>query len=184
MPEPHTLGLFLLAAGALVLIYILTQSVSQGRAAGVVSALGVETGTLVHVTSAAIGLSSLLATSALAFDIVEYLGAAYLVYLGVRTILTRPAETPGHTDPGTPAPRPTARIFRDGLLVNVLNPTVALFFLALLPQFVDPAQGPAATQILVFGAIMAAMGLTVDLAMALGGVYLAMGAATALTGRR
>ncbi|PSK98955.1 threonine/homoserine/homoserine lactone efflux protein [Murinocardiopsis flavida] len=209
MPQPHVLALFTAAAIALIvvpgpnLLYILTRSVSQGRRAGVISAFGVETGTLVHVAAAAIGLSSLLATSAVAFDIVRYAGAAYLVYLGVRALADR-----APLDLGTEAapPRALARVFRDGMLVNVFNPKVALFFLAFLPQFVDPAAGPPAMQILVFGAIMASLGLAMDLTFAfgggavsawlrrrpaiasrqrfaVGGVYLSMGAAAALSGR-
>lgn len=209
MPQPHTLALFVLAAAALIvvpgpnLLYILTRSISQGRRAGVVSALGVETGTLVHVAAAAIGLSSLLATSALAFDIVRYVGAAYLVYLGVRALTNREP-----LDLGTEAapPRALVRVFRDGMLINVFNPKVALFFLAFLPQFVDPAGGSAVAQIVVFGAIMGVMGLAMDLTYALsggavstwlrrrpkiaarqrfavGGVYLSMGAAAAMSGR-
>ncbi|MFC4562238.1 LysE family translocator [Nocardiopsis mangrovi] len=209
MPEPHSIALFALAALVLLLapgpnfVYILTRSISQGPRAGVISALGVELGTLVHVGAAAVGLSSLLAASAPAFDIVRYIGAAYLIYLGIRAIWGR--EDIG-LEPTEASPRAGLRLLRDGVLVNVFNPKVALFFLAFLPQFVDPAQGSAAGQILVFGALMAAMGLCVDLAFALGGgrvgrwlrrhpvvaarqhyavggVYLSMGAAAALSGR-
>ncbi|MFC3997563.1 LysE family translocator [Nocardiopsis sediminis] len=209
MPEPHSIVLFVLAALVLILapgpnfIYILTRSVSQGPRAGVISALGVELGTLVHVGAAAVGLSSLLAASAIAFDVVRYIGAAYLIYLGIRAIVGR-----GDIDvePGGAPPRAGLRILRDGVLVNVFNPKVALFFLAFLPQFVDPAQGSAVGQILVYGALMAAMGLCMDLVFAfggggvsrwlrrhpvvaarqryaVGGVYLSMGAAAALSGR-
>jgi threonine/homoserine/homoserine lactone efflux protein len=209
MPQPHTLALFLAAAAVLVLIpgpnhlYILARAAAGGPRTGAISALGVETGTLIHAAAAAIGLSSLLAASATAYDLVRYLGAGYLIYLGIRTLTSKDTphqDTAPHSVTGT-------RAFTDGLVVNVLNPKVALFFLAFLPQFVDPAQGPAAPQILALGLIMAALGLAGDLAIALGGgalarratrgprtrrlgryaiggIYLTLGAATALTGRR
>ena len=206
MPEPATLLLFAATAAALVaipgpnIVYIVARSIDGGRRAGVASAHGVETATLVHVTAAAAGLSALLASSATAFAIVKSAGAAYLLYLAVRTLMA-----PDGPEAPPPAPSPR-RIFASGVLVNLLNPKVALFFLALLPQFVDPHAGPAWSQILLLGAILAAIGLASDLLYALGagavsgrlrgrarlargrryvtgGVYLAL-AVVALTGER
>jgi len=161
----------------------------------------VETGTLVHI-AAALGISSLIASSAVAFSVVKYAGAAYLVYLGIRTLLQPPA-TPGTEGPK--APQQLARVYREGIVVNVLNPKVALFFLAFLPQFVDPAAGSAAAQIVVLGLVMMVLGLLSDIGYALtggalgrlltrrprflrvqryvsGGVYLGLGATAALSG--
>jgi threonine/homoserine/homoserine lactone efflux protein len=170
MPEPTTLLLFAASALALVLIpgpnlvYIVTRSVDQGRRAGVASALGVELATLLHVGAAALGLSAALASSATAFSVVKYAGVAYLLYLAVRALT---AEQPPPGGPGAAEPASVGRVFAEGLVVNLLNPKVALFFLALLPQFVDPAAGPAWTQTLVLGAILAAIGLASDLIYAL-----------------
>ncbi len=212
MPEPATLLVFALAALALIavpgpnLIYIAARSISQGRRAGLVSVLGVETGTLVHVAAAAAGLSALLASSAVAFAFVKYAGAAYLVYLGVRTLL---ADDQAEAADGSPqgASLSLARTYRQAVVVQLLNPKVALFFLAFLPQFVDPARGSAATQVLVLGGVVALLGVTVSSLYALaagavgrrlrtrggfargqryvtGAVYVGLGAAAALTGHR
>ena len=135
MPEPSTLAVFVVAAVALLVtpgpavLYIVARSVEQGRWAGLVSALGVHVGTLVHVAAAALGLSALLVSSALAFDIVKYLGAIYLVYLGIRRLLASDARA----EAGAAAPRSLRRLFAQGIVVNVLNPKTALFFLAFLP---------------------------------------------------
>lgn len=161
--------LFVTASLALILvpgpdmIYVLTRGLSQGRSAGLVSAAGVSSGALVHTAFAAVGLSAILAQSALAFSVVKYLGAAYLIYLGIRTILDRQAlAVPDR------AGRARLRVvFRQGVLSNVLNPKVALFFLAFLPQFVDPAGGASALQMLALGAAFALMGLAVLCIMAL-----------------
>ena len=208
MPDPATLLVFALASLALIaipgpnLIYIATRSLAQGRRAGVVSALGVEVGTLVHIAAASAGLSALVASSALAFDVVRYAGAAYLVVLGIRALRDRSGDDPV----GEPRPAPLRRVFAEGVLVNVLNPKVALFFLAFLPQFVDPAAN-AATQIAVLGLVLFAVGTCVDMAWALAAgalrgrlvrttrarrrtrhataaVYVALGATAALTGGR
>lgn len=130
------------------MIYVLTRGVSQGRPAGLVSAAGVCSGVLVHTGFAAVGLSAILAQSAVAFSVVKYAGAAYLVYLGVRTILDRE----GFASPGRAERARLSVVFRQGVLSNVLNPKVALFFLAFLPQFVDPETGSAGLQMLAFGA--------------------------------
>ncbi|MBA3249133.1 MAG: LysE family translocator [Geodermatophilaceae bacterium] len=139
-------------------LFIITRSITDGRYTGLLCGLGVETGTLIHVAAAAIGLSALLASSATAFAVVKYAGAAYLVYLGIRAFRRR--KPPTTFEAG--APQAPAKTFRQGLLVKILNPKVALFFLAFLPQFVDPARGPAWSQILVLGALLAGLGLVSD----------------------
>jgi threonine/homoserine/homoserine lactone efflux protein len=169
VPDATSLGIFALAALVLLLtpgpavLYIVTRSIDQGRQAGLVSMLGVHVGTLVHVTAAAAGISALLAASAMAFSAVKYVGAAYLVYLGIRRLLERaPATAAG------PAAAPRLRrAFLDGVLVNVLNPKTALFFLAFLPQFVDVTRGHAGVQVLVLGVVFVGLGLMTDGAYAL-----------------
>jgi threonine/homoserine/homoserine lactone efflux protein len=164
MPETSTLIAFATAAIALVaipgpnLVYIATRSAAQGQRAGFASALGVEAGTLVHVAAAAAGLSAIVSSSATAFATVKYLGAAYLLYLGVRALRHRP----GAAAEARREVAPLRRVFAEGALVNVLNPKVALFFLAFLPQFVDPA-GDAAVQTLALGAVFFAVALVMDL---------------------
>jgi threonine/homoserine/homoserine lactone efflux protein len=173
MPPLAGLGIFVVAALLLLItpgpavLYIVTRSMDQGRRAGLVSMLGVHAGTLVHVAAAAAGLSALLMASATAFSVVKYLGAGYLIYLGVRRLLDRSTLT---------ADRPPAvslrRAFVDGFVVNLLNPKTALFFLAFLPQFADVGRGQVGVQILVLGLIFVALGLVTD------GLY-ALGAGTA-----
>jgi threonine/homoserine/homoserine lactone efflux protein len=163
VPDLSTFALFAAASLALAVVpgpavlYIVTQSVDQGRTAGVVSALGIAVGGLVHATAATLGLSALLASSATAFAIVKYAGAAYLVLLGVLRLLRR-------DDPEAEAraTRPRRRLFRDGVVVNVLNPKTALFFLAFLPQFVDPNGTAAAAQIFVLGLIFVSIAFLSD----------------------
>jgi threonine/homoserine/homoserine lactone efflux protein len=163
IPDGATLGLFVLAALALLLVpgpsvlYIVTRSIEQGRVAGLVSVVGVHLGSLVHITAAAIGLSSLLVSSALAFNVVKYLGAAYLVFLGVRAIVTK--EAPGDLEVEA---APLRKLLRQGAVVNILNPKTALFFLAFLPQFVDPDAGMLALQIVFFGLVFVALGFVTD----------------------
>ncbi len=164
MIDPNTLAVFAAAALALAVVpgpavlYIVARSVDQGRFAGLVSALGICVGSLVHVTAATIGLSSLLASSATAFTVVKYAGAAYLILLGIHRLLTREEVAEVAARP----PRALRKIFRDGVIVNVLNPKTALFFLAFLPQFVDPAQGAATLQILVLGLVFTVIALSSD----------------------
>ena len=136
----------LLIPGPAVL-YIVGRSVEQGRAAGLVSVLGIHAATVLHVIAAAGGRSAVIAASALAFSIVKYAGAAYLIWLGLRKILSRPAAAEG------PAPNHHghARLFRDGFVVNLLNPKTALFFLAFLPQFVAGERGHVAQQVILLG---------------------------------
>jgi threonine/homoserine/homoserine lactone efflux protein len=137
MPALSTVAVFLLAALGLLLIpgpavlHIVTRSVSQGLRAGLVSVGGIESAGLVYALATGLGLSALLLASALAFDIVKYLGAAYLIYLGVRTMLTRD-HSQGES---TPTPKSSSQLFAQGFLVNPPNPKTALFFYAFLPQF-------------------------------------------------
>ena len=163
MPDVHTMLLFMLAGLLLLIVpgpavvYVVGRSIGQGRSAGVISVLGIATGSLVHVVAAAIGISAILASSAVAFSIVKYAGAAYLVFLGVRKVL-------GHDrSVAEGAPRESLkRIYVRGVVVNVLNPKTALFFLALLPQFVDPTKGFVAVQMVALGLIFAGMGVITD----------------------
>ncbi|HEY1942125.1 MAG TPA: LysE family translocator [Roseiarcus sp.] len=170
IPSATSLGVFAAAALALLLtpgpavLYIVARSVEQGRLAGLVSVCGITTGTLVHVLAASLGLSALLASSALAFSAVKYAGAAYLITIGVRRILERGAASAA---PARPPARSLWRLYRDGFLVNLLNPKTALFFLAFLPQFVDPARGGAAFQVAFLGLLFALMGFTSDALYAL-----------------
>ena len=138
----HDFGLFL-AAGVLLnltpgpdTVYILGRSIAQGRQAGVASALGISLGSIFHTCAAALGLSAILATSAVAFGTIKLLGGAYLIFLGVKMILDRRKQL---SLPSNFRRRTTMAAFRQGILTNILNPKVALFFLAFLPQFIDPA---------------------------------------------
>jgi threonine/homoserine/homoserine lactone efflux protein len=133
-------------------LYIVTRSVAQGRAAGLWSVLGISSGSVVHTLAAAFGLSAILATSAEAFIVVKLAGAAYLVYLGVKMLSERPAATPPGVE-APPAREPAWAIYRAALLTNVLNPKVALFFLAFLPQFVAPDASSRVTAFLFLGAV-------------------------------
>jgi threonine/homoserine/homoserine lactone efflux protein len=164
MPSATTYGLFVVAALVLLLIpgpavlYIVTRSIDQGRAAGLASVLGVTTGTLIQVCLAVVGLSSLVLASAVAFDVVKYAGAAYLLFLGVKRLLSRE-----HADLRRPrSPRTLRRLYTQGVIVNTLNPKTALFIFALLPQFVDVGAGLVWLQVLVLGLTLAALGLVSD----------------------
>ncbi len=167
--DPSRLALFLAATVALLVtpgpavLYIVARSASQGRRAGLVSVLGIELGNSVHVAGGVLGLAALLAASPVAFSAVKYLGAAYLVVLGLRKIL-RPeaAAAPGE------ASRDGLRVvFLHGVAIAVLNPKTALFFLAFLPQFVDPARGAAWAQMLFLGGTFIGLALVSDSAYAL-----------------
>jgi threonine/homoserine/homoserine lactone efflux protein len=164
MPDLTLWGLFAAASVVLLLtpgpavLYIVARSVDQGRAAGLVSVLGIHLGTIVHIAAAAVGLSALLVSSALAFAVVKYLGAAYLVWIGIRTLL---AKDPDPAAPAMPA-APLRRVFRDGFVVNLFNPKTAIFFLAFLPQFVDPARGALHWQILILGLTFMGLGIVSD----------------------
>ena len=168
MPEFSTLLLFAAASAVLVavpgpaVIYIVTRGVAQGRPAGIVSALGVEAGALVHVAAAVAGLSTLVASSATAFAAVKYAGAGYLLFLGVQKLRAR-AELSLADAP----PESNARLFRQGVIVSALNPKVAVFFLAFLPQFVDPERGAVALQIALLGVLFVVVAIVLDCAWAL-----------------
>lgn len=207
MPDPSALTLFLIAAAVLLVtpgpavLYVVARSLDQGRWAGIVSTLGINVGTLFHVAAATLGVSALLVRSALAFSVVKYAGAAYLVYLGVRKL--REKEDAQGT--GVVERKKLTRVFYEGMLVNLTNPKTALFFFAFLPQFVDPARGSTALQFFLLGAIFVIMAIVSDSAYALlagslggwlrghlgvlrvqrylaGSVYLGMGVVTALSG--
>jgi len=174
---------------------------AQGRRAGRFSVGDIEAAGLTHAVAAALGLSALLLASALAFSIVKYLGAAYLIYLGVRTLLTR--DDSQHAS--APPPRSLSRLFGQGFLVNLLNPKTALWFYAFLPQFVDPARGAVIAQMLFFGGLFALLASCTDSLYALlssmvgqrltrvtrfepirryvtGGIYIALGVTAAFAG--
>ncbi len=209
MPTLTTLTAFLIATLALLLIpgpsvlFVVARSLEQGRRAGLASVGGGALGNLVHVCAATVGLSTLLASSALAFSVVKYLGAAYLLYLGLRTFLTKEAQETHGAGPR----RPLRHIFSQGVVVYALNPKTALFFLAFLPQFTNPARGPLAPQLFVLGGLFVLLALITDSAYALlagavggrlrtnvrvrrgqryvsGGVYLALGLTAAVSGQR
>jgi threonine/homoserine/homoserine lactone efflux protein len=168
MPATHTLIVFGAASLAFLavpgpsVIYIVSRSLAEGRRAGVVSALGVQGGGLIHVTAATVGVSALLASSAVAFSVVKYAGAAYLIYLGLRKLLDGVEE-----EAEEPEPVGLKRLFWQGVLVNGLNPKTALFFLAFLPQFVDPDRGAVAPQVLVLGAFFLVLATLSDSTYAL-----------------
>jgi threonine/homoserine/homoserine lactone efflux protein len=209
MPDLMHLSLFLVAAIVLLLtpgpavIYIIGRSLEQGRRAGLVSVLSVEVGNFLHVLAATFGLSALLLSSALAFTLVKYLGAAYLIYLGLRTLLT-PATA--LSTKGLPR-QSLRRIFAQGVLVATLNPKTALFFVSFLPQFVDPSRGAVTQQLFVLGSLFVLLGIVSDGMYALlagkvgqwlkgtgafrraeryvvGSVYLALGGAAAMVDTR
>lgn len=145
------------------MLYVAARSTSEGRAAGIVSSLGIAAGTLFHITAVALGLSALLAAVPVAYTAIRIAGAIYLVYLGIRAL----ASQTGHAT-RVVARAPLTTIFRQGVITNVLNPKVALFFLAFLPQFVDPARGSTAAQIVVLGLIFDTSGTIVNTVVALG----------------
>ena len=206
LPEWSSLGLFAVAALVLLLtpgpavLYIVTRSIDQGWRAGLVSVLGVHVGTLAHIFAAAAGLSALLAASATAFGVVKYLGAVYLIYIGVRRLRDR--ESRMIREGG--APTRLRRAFVDGVVVNVLNPKTGLFFLAFLPQFVTEARGHLGEQIVALGVVFVLLGAVTDSLYALtagsaarwlrgqprflagerwvtGGLYISLGLAAALS---
>jgi len=163
VPEAHAFLLFLAASLVLLIVpgpavmYIVARSIDQGRWAGIVSALGLAAGSAILIVLAAFGVSALLATSPAAFNTVRYLGAAYLLYLGVRTALTTPAPV---AEEHVKA-QPLRRVFTEGIVVNLLNPKTALFFFAFLPQFVSPA-GNVRVQIILLGLTFTLMGVVTD----------------------
>jgi threonine/homoserine/homoserine lactone efflux protein len=177
IPDAGHIELFVGAALVLLLIpgpavlYIVARSAEQGRLAGFVSDLGIHTATLVHVLAAAVGLSALLASSAVAFSAVKYAGAAYLIWLGLKKLFGRDEAAGLNAELKRYSYR---RLFRDGFIVNLLNPKTALFFFAFLPQFADVSRGHLAAQIAFLGLTFAALGFVTDgcyalLASAIGG---------------
>jgi threonine/homoserine/homoserine lactone efflux protein len=208
MIPPEKLALFVASSLALLVVpgpavlYIVTRSLSQGRAAGLVSMLGVNSGALLHTVAAALGLSAILVSSALAFSVVKYAGAAYLIYLGIRQFFTKGALENIELKQDS-----LSRIFTQGIVVSVLNPKLALFFFAFLPQFVDPTRGNVALQMLGLGLLFVALaacsdGLYAMLSSSLGrwlqknprfasrqkyvtgSVYVGLGVTAALTGNQ
>lgn len=145
------------------MLYIMARSTGQGAKAGAVSALGIGAGCLVHILAAVVGLSALIAQSALAFRLIKYTGAAYLVYLGIKSILAKRKAAGEHKNL---RPLSYGKIFRQGVLTNVLNPKVALFFLAFLPQFVNVHKGSTAAQILFLGTWFNVVGTIVNVLVA------------------
>jgi threonine/homoserine/homoserine lactone efflux protein len=207
IPEPGRLALFVAAALVLLAIpgpavlYIVTRSVQQGRRAGLTSVLGIHTGTLVQIAAATAGLSALVLSSAVAFTAVKIAGALYLIGLGLWTLLSHRAEL----DIPVGGARRLRRVYAQGIVVEVLNPKTGLFFLAFLPQFVDPNAPHPAFQIAVLGLVFAALGMVTDSMWALaagtagallrrssrfvsiqryvaGTVYVGLGVTTALVG--
>jgi threonine/homoserine/homoserine lactone efflux protein len=164
IPDPASLAVFVVAALALLLVpgpavlYVVARSVYEGRRAGLASVLGIHVGTLVHIVAATVGLSALVVSSAVAFTAVKIAGAVYLVVLGLWTLFSRRAET----EVALGGERNLRRAFAQGIIVNVLNPKTALFFLAFLPQFVDAQASHPALQIAFLGLLFAALGLVTD----------------------
>jgi threonine/homoserine/homoserine lactone efflux protein len=210
MPDSASLLLFVATALVLLLtpgpavLYIVARSLHQGRRAGLVSVLGIALGGVFHIVAATLGLSALLLSSVTAFRTVQYLGAAYLIFLGLRTLLTRSAADAASAPP---PPRTLRRVFLEGVVVNALNPKAVIFFFAFLPQFVDVSQGHAERQLLLLGSIFLVLAVSTDSAYALaagglrrwlsrrpaileaqryvaGSVYLALGVVTAASGAR
>jgi threonine/homoserine/homoserine lactone efflux protein len=168
MPELHTFVIFAAASAAFLavpgpaVIYIVSRSLAEGRTAGIVSALGIQGGGLVHVTAATIGVSALLASSAVAFSVVKYAGAAYLIVIGIRKLVGGEED-----EQDVAAPVGRKQLFWQGVVVNSLNPKTALFFLAFLPQFVDPDRGAVAPQVLALGVLFLALATLSDSTYAL-----------------
>lgn len=142
------------------MIYILSKTIAQGKKIGIASSLGVCSGALVHVFAAAFGLSAILTTSALAFSVVKYIGAAYLIYLGIKALRSKGATFDVPVKNGTET---TAwKAFRQGAMVDVLNPKVAVFFMAFLPQFVRPELGHDGLQIVALGVLVILVAVVVE----------------------
>lgn len=163
MPEASAFLLFVAASLALLIVpgpaimYIVARTIDQGRLAGIVSALGLAAGSVILVIAAAFGVSALLAASPAAFDVIRYLGAAYLLFLGIRTAIDRPAAaSDAHT-----RREPLSRIFLEGIVVNLLNPKTALFLFAFLPQFVTP-DGNVKLEVILLGTTFTLMGVVTD----------------------
>jgi threonine/homoserine/homoserine lactone efflux protein len=164
VPSPTTYGIFILTALALLAIpgpavlYVVSRSIDQGRSAGIASVAGITTGTVVHVALAAVGLSSLVLASKVAFDGVRYAGAAYLIFLGVRRLVT------SRSDDGVEAAAPRTRrdLYTQGMVVNLTNPKTIVFIFAFIPQFVDVGAGHVWLQIIALGVTFAVLGFLSD----------------------
>lgn len=172
MPTWETILLFASAAVAITLcpgpsmIYVMSRSVGQGRAAGCFSALGLSTGLLLHTLAASLGLSAVFLYSPLIYQIVRYLGAVYLLYLGIQMIFSRNHEP----DPNIIERKVLGmRLYGQGVVTEILNPKTALFYLSFLPQFVDPLRGSPALQMFLFGCILILTALSMDLFIAVTG---------------
>ena len=176
MPDGTTLALFIVTAISINLtpgpdmLYVVARSLGGGRKAGIVSALGLSIGYIVHTLLAASGLAALLLSSTLAYNTIRVIGAVYLVYLGLRTILSRADVVSLTAEAEVPPPAEVTdlkAVFRQGTLTSTLNPSIALFFLALLPQFVEPARGAVVAQIVVLGLVFNTTATTTHTAIAL-----------------
>ena len=169
MPTLHSLALFIAAGLALNLtpgpdmLYVAARGAGEGRSAGIVSALGIGVGTLVHIALVAAGLAAVLAAVPVAYLAIRLGGAGYLIYLGARALMSKPM-----VEAGALAPASLGAIFRQGVITNVLNPKVALFFLAFLPQFVDASRGNPVLQVVALGLLFDTTGTLVNLAVAIG----------------
>jgi threonine/homoserine/homoserine lactone efflux protein len=206
MPSTATLGTFALAATALILLpgpamlFLVSRGIRQGRRSALASMAGIESATAVMVLATAFGLSAVISSSVLAFSVVKYAGAAYLLFLAVRELRSR-----GHFALSERPEASARRSFADAFLVGISNPKTAVFFVAFFPQFLHPESGPVWSQVLVLGAIFVVIGAVFDSGYALsagsvgswltrhpraldrqrfvsGGIFLAMGGAAALTG--
>jgi threonine/homoserine/homoserine lactone efflux protein len=186
LPAWPLLSAFIIASVVLAVtpgpgvFYILARSLTQGRRHGLASVAGVALGNFGNAVGAAVGLAALFAVSSLAFSIVKYAGAAYLVWLGVQAIRTRTAE---QASGAVPPPQPLGRIFRDGFLVALLNPKTAVFFAAFLPQFMDP-QAAHVAQSVALGALFVLIAAVSDTVYALAAAWVAQALARATSARR
>ena len=163
MPAFDSIVAFAIASLALLVIpgpavlYVINRSISDGRSIALAGVAGLELGNFVHVVAATIGLSALIAASATAFGIVKWIGAGYLVFIGLRTLIKKPQPMQAQTSSLT-----RGKSFTQGIIVNTFNPKVALFFLSFLPQFIDEKSGSAALQSLILGSLFVAIGLCTD----------------------
>ena len=181
MPDLTQFFLYLAAALLLAItpgpgiFYVAARSLAGGRAEGIASSFGTALGGLVHVLAGALGVSALVLASAELFTALKWLGAAYLVWLGVRTMMAARRDIPG----ADPAPAMGARrAFREGVVVEALNPKTAAFFLAFIPQFLDPSAGPVAVPFIVLGAISVTLNTLADIVVAIGASRIREGAAS------
>jgi threonine/homoserine/homoserine lactone efflux protein len=170
MPTAQTLLLFTLAALAMNIspgpsnLYVMSRSLAQGTSAGLVAAAGLATGSLFHVTVSSLGLAAVLQYSPIAFTVMKLAGAGYLVFLGLKMLLSKSAAI---SPDGLLPKKPLGRVFRESCVVEILNPKTALFFLAFLPQFADPKAGPLAPQLLLLGVIVTLTAIPCDAVVAI-----------------